>query len=154
MLPLSYFDASLFVGRYRVKQLFVVSLGAERFWRLAFHDRRGIDSLTWSDVQAVDVRDVCRKDGVGNAQRVRKFKVLAVKLTRADSELALRLAHGVVDLVEKRRLSHSGCDCFTEGPVWRSRGRARSDLREETSPGWRRPHAVVFRDQATYDVLA
>ena len=100
MAPLSYFDVRLFVAGYRVKQLFVVSLGAERFWRLAFHDRRGMDDLKWSDVKTVQVRDVCRIDGVGKGKRVKKLKVVEVKLTRADSELALRVAHGVVNLIE------------------------------------------------------
>lgn len=100
MVPLSYFDVRLFVGGYRVKQLLVVSLGAERYWRLAFHDRRGMHSLKWSDVQTVQVRDVCRIDGVGKTRRVKKFSEVAIKLTRADSELALRVAHAVVNLVE------------------------------------------------------
>ena len=38
---------------YRVKQLCVVSLAAERFWLLALRDRRGMGSLAWGDVASV-----------------------------------------------------------------------------------------------------
>lgn len=102
MTPLDFRKVSLFVGGYRVKQLFVVSLGAERFWKLAFHDRRGLGSLTWSDVQTVEVRDVIRLFGVGNNARKRKLAVVTVQLTRGDSEFALRVANAVACIVENR----------------------------------------------------
>jgi hypothetical protein len=102
MPPLHFRDVRLFVDGYRVKQLLVASLGAEQFWRLAFHERRGMDSLKWSEVQTVEVRNVVRKDGVGADARVKKMRSVQVHLRRGDSELALRVAHGVVRLVEER----------------------------------------------------
>ena len=100
MPPLHFWDVRLFVDGFRVKQLFVVSLAAEELWRLAFHERRGVDTLKWTDVQTVEVRRVVRKDGVGASERVQKLRSVRVHLRRGDSELALRVAHGVVQLVE------------------------------------------------------
>ena len=73
MKPLDFRKAKLFVDGARVTQLLVVSLAAERFWWLAFHERRGMNALDWSDVQSVEVRSVLRVDGFGKSARRRKF---------------------------------------------------------------------------------
>ena len=73
MAPLDFRDVKLYVDGERVQQLFVVSLAAERFWWLAFHERRGMNALDWSDVQSVEVRSVLRIDGSGQNARRRKF---------------------------------------------------------------------------------
>lgn len=100
MAPLDFRDVKLFVDGERVKQLFVVSLAAERYWWLAFHQRRGLNALKWSDVQSVEVRSVLRVDGSGKTARKRKFARVQVALTRDDSDLALRAAKAVCKLVE------------------------------------------------------
>ena len=100
MAPLDFRDVRLFVDGERVKQLFVVSLAAERFWWLAFRERRGMNALDWSDVQSVEVRSVLRVDGSGKTARKRKLATVQVALTRDDSCLALRAAKAVCTLVE------------------------------------------------------
>ena len=106
-----------------MKQLLVVSLGAERFWRLAFHERRGMSSLDWSDVRTVEVRGVVRKDGVGGQARARKLARVVVELTREDSQLSLRVAWAVVNLLESKyrildaivpQWSEDGSECVGE----------------------------------------
>ena len=89
---MDYRAICLYVGKYRVNQLTVVGLAAESFWRLAFHERRGIAALVWSDVKTIQVRDVVRNG--------RQFKSLEVALSREDSQLALRAAIATVDAVE------------------------------------------------------
>ena len=83
----------LFLNKYRVKQLCVVGKAAESFWSLAFHKRRGMNSLVCSDVTTVELWGVV----VGGRK---KRHAVEVELTRADSELALRVAHAVVNLAE------------------------------------------------------
>ena len=65
----NYREVQLFVDGEEVKQLCVVSLAAERFWHEAFHKRRGLSSLQWSDVVSVDLLDAVRKDGNGRQRR-------------------------------------------------------------------------------------
>jgi hypothetical protein len=84
----------LFLNRYRVKQLCVVSKAAESFWSFAFHKRRGMSSLVWIDATTVKLWGVV----VGGRK---KRQAVEVALTRADSELALRVAHAVVNLAER-----------------------------------------------------
>ena len=100
MAPLDFRDVKLYVDGERVQQLFVVSLAAERFWWLAFHERRGMNALGWSDVQSVEVRSVLRIDGSGQNARRRKFARVQVALTREDSRLAYRAARAVCKLIE------------------------------------------------------
>ena len=100
MAPLDFRDVKLYVDGERVQQLFVVSLAAERFWWLAFHERRGMNALDWSDVQSVEVRSVLRIDGSGQNARRRKFARVQVALTREDSRLAYRAARAVCKLIE------------------------------------------------------
>ena len=72
-----YRQAQLSVNGEDVKQLCVVSVAAERFWHEAFHQRRGLSSLQWSDVTSVNLLDVVRKDDKG---RPRKYGRLQVDL--------------------------------------------------------------------------
>ena len=88
----------LHVGSERVKQLCVVGVAVEYFWKLAFHGRRGLNSLVWSDVPSATLRDVVRIDGAG---RPRRWGIAEVALTRADSMLALRVARAVCKRVEE-----------------------------------------------------
>jgi hypothetical protein len=90
---MDYRACAVQLNGYRVKQLCVVSLAAERFWFLAFRDRRGMGSLAWGDVASVELH------GASVSGRTRSS--LVVGLTRADSELALRVARAVVSLVER-----------------------------------------------------
>ena len=89
---MDYRAICLHVGKYRVNQLTVVGLAAESVWRMAFHERRGIAALVWSDVQTIQVRDVVRNG--------RHLSSLEVALSREDSQLALRAAIAIVDAVE------------------------------------------------------
>ena len=59
--PVDYRTAKLYVDGTRVKQLCIVSLAAERFWHLAFHERRGLSTLRPCHVRSVEVLDVVRK---------------------------------------------------------------------------------------------
>ena len=90
---MDYRACAVQLNGYRVKQLCVVSLAAERFWFLAFRDRRGMGSLAWGDVASVELH------GASVSGRTRSS--LVVGLTRADSELALRVARAVALLVER-----------------------------------------------------
>lgn len=83
----------LFVNGYRLKQLGVVSLAAEAFWTLAFKKRRGMGTLTGDCVTTVVFHNVV-KDG-------RKRQTFLVALSKADSQLALRVAHAAVSLCER-----------------------------------------------------
>jgi hypothetical protein len=94
----NYREVGLSVNGFEVKQLCVVGLAAERFWHEAFHQRRGLSSLRWSDVTSVDLLDVVRKDDAG---RSRKHGRLQVDLTPADSQLALRVARAVAERLEE-----------------------------------------------------
>ena len=102
MSPIDFRSTRLFVDGHRVKQLLVVSLAAERFWRLAFHERHGLNGLTWNDVPTIQVRNVVIVAGVGVATRKRKLDAVEVELKREDSMLALRVARDVARLLEKR----------------------------------------------------
>ena len=87
MAPLDYRSVVLRVGGYRVKQLTVVGVAAESFWKKAFHERRGLSSLGWADVASVTLLDATRVDSAGREKRMESVEVA---LTRVDSELALR----------------------------------------------------------------
>ena len=102
MAPLKYRDVKLYVNGYRVKQLFVVSLAAEKLWKLAFHDGRGLNSVRCTDVKTVVARNVVRVTGVGRAKKknLRKLSSVELELTPEDAEMALRAGHHVVDLIE------------------------------------------------------
>ena len=73
----NYREVPLFVNGEEVMQLCVVGVAAERFWHEAFHQRRGLSSLQWSDVTSVNLVDVVRKDDKG---RPRKYGRLQVDL--------------------------------------------------------------------------
>ena len=90
---MDYRREKLYVNKYRVKQPCVVGKAAESFWPLASHKRRGMSSLVWSNVVTMELGDV--------VLRGRKKATLEVGLSRADSELALRAAHAVVNLLER-----------------------------------------------------
>ncbi len=90
---MDYRACAVQLNGYRVKQLCVVSLAAERFWFLAFRDRRGMGSLAWGDVASVELH------GASVSGRARSS--LVVGLTRADSALSLRVARAVALLVER-----------------------------------------------------
>ena len=59
--PVDYRTAKVYVDGTRVKQLCIVSLAAERFWHLAFHERRGPSTLRPCHVRSVEVLDVVRR---------------------------------------------------------------------------------------------
>lgn len=98
--PLNYRDAKLYVGGYRVKQLFVVSLAAEKFWRRGIHDHRGMNAQVWSDVVSVEARDVVRITGDGSHRSWRGLSTVELALTPADSAMGLKVACQVVELIE------------------------------------------------------
>ena len=80
MAPLDYRSVVLRVGGYRVKQLTVVGVAAESFWKKAFHERRGLSSLGWADVASVTLLDAMRVDSAGREKRMESAEVA---LTRA-----------------------------------------------------------------------
>ena len=102
MKPLDFRKAKLFVDGARVTQLLVVSLAAERFWWLAFHERRGMNVLDWSAVQSVEVRSVLCVTGFGKTARRSKLARVQIALTKEDSCLAYRAAKAVCKLVEAK----------------------------------------------------
>ena len=81
----------------RVKQLCVISVAAERFWDIAFHQRRGLNSCVWSDVTSVTLWGVMRKTRQGSMQRMGSCEV---KLAPADSQLAFAVAKSVREKLE------------------------------------------------------
>ena len=99
MTSVDYREVALYVDNVRVKQLFVLSLAAERFWRLAFHDARGMAGLRPHHVERVEVRNAYRNEG---GRKIEMKSPLLVALTREDSRLALRVAEQIVTLVESK----------------------------------------------------
>ena len=85
------------INNARVKQLCVIGVAAERFWDLAFHQRRGLGSCVWSDVTSVTLWDVRKKTRSGNFKRMGSCEVA---LTPADSQLALAVARAVCEKLE------------------------------------------------------
>ena len=98
--PLNYRAEQLYVDGSRVKQLFAVSLGAERFWRLGIHDRRGMTALVWSNVVSAIVHGVVRVTGSGSRRRWRKLAPVEIALPPVDSAMALNVARQAVTLIE------------------------------------------------------
>jgi hypothetical protein len=85
--------SKLYLNGVRVNQLTVVGVAVERFWWLAFHERRGVSNLVWNDVTKVELRNARRtKDG--------PRRCVEVGLSREDSTLALRVAQEVINLLE------------------------------------------------------
>lgn len=100
MKPLTYRLLKLYVDGHRIKQLFVVSLAVEKLWKLAFHDKRGLNSLRCGDIKTVVARNVIQITGADHSKDWRKRSSVELELTPDDANLAFRVAHGVVDLIE------------------------------------------------------
>ena len=84
----------IFLNGYLVRSLTIIGIAAEYFWKLAIHDRRGFNCLSWSDVESVELRDVVVND--------RNRSLVEVSVPRRDAEIALQLAHAVVELLEQK----------------------------------------------------
>ena len=76
-----------------MKRLRMVSFVAERFWRLAFALRIGMEAMTSTSVRNVKLNEI-EIDGV------RKRGEVEFEVPEADAALALRIAFGVVVLLE------------------------------------------------------
>ena len=104
------------IDNARVKQLCVIGVAAERFWDLAFHQRRGLSSCAWSDVTSVNLWDVTRKTLTGNFKRIGSCEV---ELTPADSQLALAVAKAALRVVVVCLFSQM-CSPSSHAPVLHS----------------------------------
>ena len=58
---MDYRKERVYLNKHRVKQLTVVGKACEAFWYLAFHKRRGMSALLWSDVKTVELQHVVVK---------------------------------------------------------------------------------------------
>jgi hypothetical protein len=90
---MDYRKERVYLNKHRVKQLTVVGKACEAFWYLAFHKRRGMSALLWSDVKTVELQHVVVKG--------RTKRSLTLALTAEDSQLSLRAARAVVNLAEQ-----------------------------------------------------
>ena len=56
------------IGTARVNQLTVVGVAAERVWKLAFHERRGLSNVQLADIASVTLNHVDRVDSMGRCR--------------------------------------------------------------------------------------
>ena len=123
---------------WRVEQLCVVGAAAELFWERAFGERKGMNSLVWSDVQSVELRQLTLGKEV--------LKKVRVGLSREDSVLALRAARAVVNLVEQSR--YRVVDAIVEQRDAKGKRVGEHDLLGEE----RQPTASSARGLASWEV--
>ena len=83
----------VYLNSYVVSCFTVVGIAAEYFWRLAIHDRRGFNALSWSSVRVIEMRNVIIND--------RRHSLIEVGVPQRDAEMALRVARAVVERLEK-----------------------------------------------------
>ena len=135
-----------------VHRLRLVSFVAEQFWKVAFKERRGLNSLAWDSVKTVWLNDV-QVDGV------RKRGEVEVEVPEEWARLALEVARAAVVLLEQ--LFYRILDVVVRGPTGEhdliAEGRGLSGLssvevkcRTIKSP---QTQLVNFRDQLRRDAL-
>ena len=90
---LDYKEQKIYLNGYVVGPLTIIGLAAELFWRLAVHDRRGFNALTWTNVQAVEIRNAVVNE--------RSRSSLVVAVPRKDAEKALRVSRVVAERLEQ-----------------------------------------------------
>ena len=90
-----YRSIEIYKDDERVSRLQIVGLAAEHFWKLAFNQRRGLNSLAWHDLGG----KVCLYNATVNGRRRSE---LLVQVPQGDAECALKNAAAVADFLLER----------------------------------------------------